>query len=119
MRSAMILLLASLALALFLSGCVTSPARGVSHASDLDVLVLGVKAMLAPREPAGTVKLAEDAENVEQAWGLLLDLEEVDWLHEQDKLRTIDFVMKGVERIKESRRPCSTVDKLFNLRECS
>ena len=54
----------------------------------------------------------------EEAQNLLLDLEDLDWLHEQDKKAAIDFVTKAAARIKESRRPCTTTDKLFNLREC-
>ena len=82
------------------------------------MLVLGVKTMLPTRDPAGSVKRAEDAEDFEEAWNLLLDLEDVDYLHEGDKIRTINFVEKAAARIKQARQPCGFWDKLFNLREC-
>lgn len=96
------------AMMLFLSGCATSPVSGDSHGSDLEVLRLGVQAMLPTRDPAGEVQLAENAETNDEAWTLLLDLEEVDWLHEQDKLRVIGFVNAAVDRIIESRQPTCT-----------
>lgn len=61
--------------------------------------------MLPARDPSGPIQLAEQTETTEEAWLLLLDLEEVDWLHEQDKVRVIGFVNSAVERIKESRQP--------------
>lgn len=119
MQSAKTRLWLTLPALLFLSGCATSPDNGGKRESDLDVLMLGVETMLPPRDPAGPVKRAEDAENFEDAWNLLLDLEDVDYLHEQDKQRTVDFVTKAVERIKQSRRPCTFWDNLFNRRTCS
>lgn len=118
MQSAKILLLLSGLIVAFLPGCVSSPARGDSTASDLDVMVLGVQALLRKRSPEGEVKRAEDAVTTEQAWTLLLDLEDIDFLHEQDKEITVEFVTKAAARIKESRRPCTTFDHLFNRREC-
>jgi len=79
---------------------------------------MGVEAMTKPREPAGEIKRSEDAATTGQAWNLLLDLEDVDFLHEQDKLSLRDFVTKAVERIKEARQPCSRWDNLFNRRGC-
>lgn len=79
---------------------------------------MAVETMLPPREPAGDVKLAEHAATVDDAWTLLLDLEDVDYLHEQDKLRTIDFVRRAAERIEQARRPCTGWDRFWNLREC-
>lgn len=118
MRSVMTLLLCLLFASASLTACGTLPAKDASQGSDLDVLVLGVKTLLGKREPAGTVKRAEDAQTVEQVWELTLDLEDVDWLHEQDKARAIDFTEKAAERIKASRRTCTRWDRLFNRREC-
>lgn len=117
MRNVIPLLLISLLLP-FLSGCGSSRAPGVKQESDLAVLVMAVETLLPPREPAGDIKLAENAVTVEHAWTLLLDLEDIDYLHEQDKLRTIEFVRRATERIEQARRPCSGWDRFWNLREC-
>lgn len=79
---------------------------------------MGVEAILVRREPAGELKRAEDAATTGQAWNLLLDLEEVDYLHETDKAAARDFVRKAAARIGESRRVCNRWDRLWNLREC-
>lgn len=111
--------LLSFLILLFLSACGTSPVKDDLPASpELDVLVLGVETMAKKREPAGDVKRAEDAQNVGDVWGLAMDLEEVDWLHEEDKLNIVEFVTKAVERIKESYRECSQLDRFLNRREC-
>lgn len=106
------------AILVFLTACASSPAKDARHASDLDVLVMGVEAMAQPREPAGDVKRAEDARTNDEAWGLLLDLEDVDWLHEYDKRRIVDFVKKATDRIKRSRQPCGWWKSLVNRSEC-
>lgn len=103
---------------LFLTGCATSQGNGVQQESDLAVLVMAVETLLPTREPAGDIKLAEDAVTTGDAWNLLLDLEDVDYLHETDKLRTVEFVRRAAVRIEQSRRPCSRWDRLWNLREC-
>lgn len=103
---------------LFLNGCATSQGNAESTGSDLEILVMAVEAMLPERSPAGDVKHAEDATTTGTAWNLLLDLEEVDFLHEQDKIQTKDFVRKAAARIAESRRVCNKWDRLWNLREC-
>lgn len=112
----LILMFVTGALALFLSGCATSPARDASHESDLDVLVLGVQSMTEPR--GNDLKNPEDVRDTEEAWNLLLDLDDIKWLSNWDKASIRGFVEKAVARIKESRRTCSRFDRLFNLREC-
>jgi hypothetical protein len=116
MRSGMIQLLLLGALSLFLSACVTSPAKDASQESDLDVLVLGVQTMTEPR--GNDLKNPEDVRDTEEAWNLLLDLDDIKWLSNRDKAGIRGFVEKAVERIKISRRTCSGFDRLFNLREC-
>lgn len=116
MQSAMIRMFVIGLTTLFLSGCVTSPAKDASHGSDLDVLVLGVQTMTEPR---GTdLKNPEDVQTNEEAWNLLLDLDDVKFLSNRDKSSVRGFVEKSVERIKESRRVCTRWDRFWNLREC-
>lgn len=116
MRNVKILPLLIGLLSLCLSACATSPAKDASHESDLDVLVLGVETMTEPR---GTeLKNPEDTKDNEEAWSLLLDLDDVKYLSNRDKAGIRSFVQKAVERIKTSRRTCSTFDRWFNLREC-
>lgn len=116
MRSAKILPFVIGLISLFLSACGTLPAKDASHESDLDVLVMGVQTMTEPR--------GEDLPNPEEitdtgaAWNLLLDLDDVKWLSNRDKAGIRTFVERAVERIKESRRQCSSWDNFFNLREC-
>ena len=81
-------------------------------------MVLGVRTMLPPRTPAGDVKLAENAETTEQAWNLLLDLEDVNYMHSEDKRRAIKFVTESVELIREARQPCGFWDKVLNRGTC-
>lgn len=116
MRNGMIRLLLLGALSLFLSACATSPAKDASHESDLDVLVMGVQTMTEPR--GNELKNPEDVRDTEEAWNLLLDLDDVKWLSNRDKAGIRDFVERAVERIKESRRSCSTWDRILNRREC-
>lgn len=95
------------ALSLFLSACGTSPVRADAPATDLEVMRLGVEALTQPREPAGEVQRSEDAATAGQAWDLLLDLEDLDYLHEQDKHRLRVFVNKSLDAIAASRaEPC-------------
>lgn len=80
------------------------------------MLVLGVNTMTEPR---GTdLKNPEDVVDTEEAWSLLLDLDDVKWLSNRDKLGIRKFVSSAVDRIKVSLRKCSKWDRLFNLREC-
>lgn len=77
---------------------------------------MGVETMTEPR---GTeLARPEDVTNNEEAWSLLLDLDDVKYLSNRDKEGIRTFVRKAVARIKESRRTCSSFDRLFNLREC-
>lgn len=104
---------------LFLSACGSLPERGVSSESDLDVLVMGVEEMAVEREPASDVKRAEDVQTTGEGWSLLLALEDVDWLHEDDKARIVRFVKRATDRIREARNPpCSLWERLTRRREC-
>lgn len=117
MRNAMIRLSLLGLIALFLSGCATSPAKDVSHESDLDVLVMGVEVMTEPR--GENYKNPEDVKDTEEAWNLLLDLDDVKWLSNRDKAGIRKFVKGAVERIKVSRQTCTYWDRVWNLRECT
>ena len=117
MRSAMIQWLFLGALALCLSACGTLPAKDVSTGSDLDVLVMGVDAMTEPR--GEELKNPEDVTDTEEAWNLLLDLDDIKWLSNRDKAGIRKFVRGAVDRIKLSRRECTTFDRWFNRRECT
>ena len=102
----------------FLTSCATSPASGDSHGSDLAALVTGVETLAQPREPAGNIKRAEDVSTNGEAWTLLLDLEDVDWLHEQDKERIVEFVQRAVARIQQAREPCGWWRRTFRPSTC-
>lgn len=117
MRSAMIRLFFLGVLALFLSACATSPAKDVSHESDLDVLVMGVEVMTEPR--GEELANPEDVSDTEGVWNLLLDLDDVKWLSNRDKAGIRKFVKGAVDRIKLSRQTCSYWDRVWNLRECT
>lgn len=83
------------------------------------MLVLGVQTMTKPREPEGDLKNPEDVQTGEEAWNLLLDLDDIKYLLNRDKQNIREFVEKAVDRIKESyKAPCSRWDKLLNRREC-
>lgn len=116
MRNVTPLLLTGLT-SLCLLACASSPERDARQESDLAVMVMGIKALLPPRDPAGALR-AEDVTTTGDAWNLLLDLEDVDYLHEQDKLRAIEFVTSAARHIEQSRRPCTGWDRFWNLREC-
>lgn len=77
---------------------------------------MGVQALTEPR--GEELPLPESVQNNEQAWNLLLDLDDVKWLSNKDKAAIRSFVEKAAARIKESRRTCTRMDRLFNLREC-
>ena len=74
--------------------------------------------MLPQRVPAGEIKLAEDAEVFEDAWNLLLDLEDLNYQHGKDKERTIEFVRQYVERMRLVRNPCGFWKRTFRPSHC-
>lgn len=60
------------------------------------------------RQPQGAVTRAEDATNGQEAFGLLIALEDTNWLQNDDKRRTRVFVDTATRRIELSRLPsCS------------
>jgi len=94
-------------MALFLSGCGTSPVRVEQRATDLELLKLGVHQLTQPRVVPGPIQHPDQAETTEQVWNLSLDLDDVHWLGEGDKVRVRDFVDQAVKLIAESRMaPC-------------
>lgn len=69
---------------------------------------MGVEALTRERQPTGAIQRAEDAANGEQAFALLIALEDTNWLQNDDKRRTREFVNKATRRIELSRLPtCS------------
>lgn len=80
------------------------------------MLVMGVEALTEPR--GEELPNPEDATTTEDAWHLLLNLDDVKWLSNKDKSAIRKFVKSAADRIKESRRECSRWDRLWNLREC-
>lgn len=92
-------------ISLCLTACASSPVKDAPPATDLTVLVLGVEALTQERTPASTVQRAEDAETTGELFQYTLALEEVEWLHEQDKERTRQFVRESVRVIQRNRQP--------------
>src|SRR5687768_14270218 len=95
-------------LSLGLLSCASSPASVDSPATDLELVRLGVDQLTRERQPQGVVTRAEDVQDTAQAFGLLVALEDTNWLQNDDKRRTRDFVHKATRRIELSRLPtCS------------
>lgn len=103
-RSSRILLLVLGLTVLCLSACATSPERVGSRGTDLEVMRLGVRALAQPREPQGAVTKPEDAATTEQAWNLLLELDDIKYLSNGDKARIATFVDQAVTAIQKSRQ---------------
>ena len=60
------------------------------------------------REPQGAVTRVEDAANNRQLFDVAVALEDTNWLQNDDKRRTRDFVDQATRRIALSRLPtCS------------
>lgn len=91
---------------LFLTSCASSPASDASPATDLAVLRLGVQALTQPRQPNGDIQRAEDAKTSGQVFNYALDLEDVNWLQNDDKARLRTFVTKSLDTIEASRFTC-------------
>lgn len=91
-------------LVLFLSACATLPTAADSRATDLEVMRLGVKALAQPREPQGAIRNPEDATTNEQAFDLLLQLDDIKYLSNEDKRRIYEFVDAAVKAIAKSRQ---------------
>ena len=103
---------------LSLTACGNKLAKGDSRGSDLDVLVMGVETMAQSRHPAGEIKRAEDARTTGEVWNLALDLEDANWMHDQDKARIVKFVGRAADRIKLARQPCSFWQSLWKSNRC-
>ncbi len=92
-------------LSLGLLSCASSPASVDSHATDLELVRLGVDQLTRERQPQGAVTRAEDVTDTSQAFGLLISLEDTNWLQNDDKRRVRDFVHKATYRIELGRLP--------------
>jgi len=67
-----------------------------------------VQQLTRERQPQGAVTRAEDAKDGQEAFGLLIALEDTNWLQNDDKRRTREFVNTATRRIELSRLPtCS------------
>jgi len=97
--------LLSCVLALSLTACATSIERAEKPATDLQVLQLGIEAILAPRTIAGPYQHLDQAPTVGAGLDFGADAEEAHWLSEGDKARGIDFVRKASAAIAEGRLP--------------
>lgn len=74
-------------------------------ATDLQVLQLGIDAILAPRAIAGPYQHLDQAPTVGAGLDFGADAEEAHWLSEHDKARGIEFVRKASAAIAEGRLP--------------
>ena len=91
-------------MALCLSACASLPSAGDSRATDLEVMRLGVKALAQPREPQGAVRNPDEAESTEQAWNLLLELDDIKFHSNGDKHRNYEYGDEAVKTIAKSRQ---------------
>ena len=78
-------------LALCLTACATSTERAEKPATDLQVLQLGIEAILSPRSIAGPYQHLDEAPTVGAGLDFGADAEEAHWLSEHDKARGIEF----------------------------
>lgn len=98
-------LLLSCVLALCLTACATSTERAEKPATDLQVLQLGIEAILAPRAIPGPYQHLDQTPTVGAGLDFGADAEEGHWASEEDKARGIDFVRKASAAIAEGRLP--------------
>lgn len=66
---------------------------------------LGVTALAKDRKPQGNIQRMEDAKDGGEVYNYGLDLEDVNWLHYEDKKAIVEFVNKSVDVIEKSRDP--------------
>lgn len=93
---------------IFLASCASLPANDARPATDLELLRLGVEQLTRERQPTGEVTRVEDAATGGQLFGLAIALEDTNWLQNDDKRRTRQFVDRATRRIELSRLPaCS------------
>lgn len=93
-----------------LTSCGASRGSAVKPASealpaDLQVLVLGVRALTEPRAIDGDIPTLDAAETFGQVWEFAGNAEEGHWLSERDKAVTRNFVEKAAAAIAEARLP--------------
>lgn len=79
--------------------------RDAKPATDLQVLLLGVEAILAPRLIPGPYQHLDEVPTVGAGLDFGADAEEAVWLAEGDKARAVDFVRKASAAIAEGRLP--------------
>lgn len=89
----------------FLTACAMQPVRVAAPATDLQLLRLGINSMTEHREPSGAVRNPDEAETTEQAWNLLLELDDIKHLSNGDKDRIRKFANDAIDIIEESRLP--------------
>ena len=98
-------------LVLFLPACGTLSTNVGSGVSDLDALEANVKRELAPRQlPNGEIYCGELAETERRQDDCIGDLEDTLFLSEKDKVRALDLLTTGLERIRLRLVPCKWWD---------
>lgn len=89
--------LLTVAISLFLSACVTSPAKDDLPASDLEATKAALQRQLKPRTlPNGKLYCIEDSATQTQHDDCAEDLQELAWLSERDKKRASELADKLV-----------------------
>lgn len=102
-----------------LTACATSRVNDDAPASDLDALVMGVKAKLPARTlPNGKLYCVELSTTEQQHDTCADDLEDLAWSQHNDADITIDFVVHAVEKLKLARNPCSMFRAMIHPSKC-
>ena len=98
-------------LVLFLPACGTLSTNVGSGVSDLDALEANVKRELAPRRlPNGEIYCGEQAATERKQDDCIGDLEDTLFMSEKDKVRALDLLTTGLERIRLRLVPCKWWD---------
>ena len=102
----------SLPILLSLSGCGSLHVKGESPATDLLLVKEGVIALAKERRASGDVQRLEDAETMGQVFNYAGELEDINYLHHQDKQAIVQFVTRSMQIMEKGRlESCSW----FNL----
>lgn len=93
-------------LLVFLTGCGhTAARRDPPPSTDLQVLMLGVKALTEPNEVQGPIQHREQAETNGDLWVLSGRQDDVIDLEHDDKRRLRQFIAEAVAAIERGRQP--------------
>lgn len=104
---------------LCLTACGKGSVKDDKPASDLQALVVGVKANLPERKlPNGRIYCAELARTEDDKDDCTGDLEDNVYVREQDRKRTIRDVEAWAKDQALTRNPCSWFEKFFRVERC-